>query len=66
MMEGRSDSGNNVGIEQRGSVYIITLQRHRYRNAVNGEVARQLMRAIRTFEESESARVAVLYGGAMS
>jgi enoyl-CoA hydratase len=51
-----------VHVERAGAVTTIVLDRPERRNAVDGDTARQLAAAFRTFEADETARVAVLWG----
>ena len=53
-----------VEVEQRGPVTIITIDRPEVRNAVDGPTAAAVADAFRGFEADESARVAILTGGA--
>jgi len=46
----------------KGKIYIIIINNPEVRNAVDGKTALELANAFRTFEEDESALVAVLWG----
>ncbi len=52
----------NVGIEQRGSVFIVTLDRPERRNAVDAATAQELCSAFRRFDGDPTASVAILTG----
>jgi enoyl-CoA hydratase len=51
-----------VGVDQRGTVTVITIDRPEVRNAVDGPTADQLAAAFRAFDADESTSVAVLAG----
>jgi enoyl-CoA hydratase len=55
-------SASRVAIEQRGPVWIVTLDRPAARNAVDGPTARALAQAFRAFDADAQACVAVLTG----
>lgn len=59
-------SGMNIKIEKisidKGKIYTIILDNPKSRNAVDGVTALELANAFRTFEEDESALIAVLWG----
>jgi enoyl-CoA hydratase len=52
----------NVRIEQRGSVFIVTLDRPQRRNAVDAATAQELCSAFRRFDGDLTASVAILTG----
>jgi enoyl-CoA hydratase len=52
----------NVRIEQRGSVFIVTLDRPERRNAVDAATAQDLSSAFRQFDGDPTASVAILTG----
>jgi enoyl-CoA hydratase len=52
----------NVRIEQRGSVFIVTLDRPQRRNAVDAATAQELCSAFRRFDDDPTASVAILTG----
>jgi enoyl-CoA hydratase len=52
----------NVRIEQRGSVFIVTLDRLERRNAVDAGTAQELSSAFRRFDGDPTASVAILTG----
>lgn len=54
--------GKYVSIETKGHVCTIILDRPEKRNAVDREVADELLRAFQWFDAAEDQRVAVLYG----
>ena len=52
----------NVTTEKRGPVFLVGIDRHQVRNAVDGPTAQELAGAFRSFEEDEDVAAAVLFG----
>lgn len=55
-------NSNLVETDQDGSIFLVSITRPEKRNAVNGETARQLADAFRSFEIDNDSKVAVFYG----
>ncbi len=56
------NSSNTVKTERTGSVLVVTIDRQRVRNAVDGPTAAALVQAIRAFDTEPALSVAILTG----
>ena len=52
----------NITTERRGPVFLVGIDRHEVRNAVNGPTAQELADAFRSFEDDSDLAAAVLFG----
>ena len=53
---------DSVLVEQRDAITVVTINRPKARNAVDGPTAALLAEAFRTFDEDDNAKVAILTG----
>ena len=53
----------NIKVERRPPLLVVTLNRPQHRNAVDGPTAQALAAAFRDFDKDPELRVAILRGG---